>query len=336
MIDHDAHKIYVDFSTLATFRACHEKCRLEYRDGWRTARTDPKLTFGHAFHAAIAEFYDQFGEEIVTQEARAAAVVMAKAAFLRDLQIEGAELPITLEQEERRSLERGLALIDAYIHRWQADHYVNILGSNGKPLTEMGFQYPLTQFEGWDVVYVGYIDRVMRSIMSGRPVIFETKTTTMGLDPFIAMCKPNHQVTGYFPPVWNLQLEVRECVWDTIFISNRMPDIGKAVKNRFWMYGIDIDKDLKRSSTTRSMTDVTEFLIDIEEDALEYCRWLTSGKTRWSRNAPGACHTYGGCQFRKRCSLNLDSVDESAYMTSQDFAVSRWEPWKKIIAKDTA
>lgn len=337
MIDDSNRIIYVDHSTLAVHRACREKCRLQSAAGWHPAVQDVKLTFGHAMHAAIAGYYDQraggfFDETKQWHKREMSPLLAAKHAFLGDLKIEGHELPLTMEAEERRSIERGLGLVEAYFDRWGNEMFENII-IDGKPCTEIGFQYPLTTFEGYDVVYVGYIDRLMRRITTKRPVIFETKTTTMGLSQFILQCKPNHQVTGYFPAATKILGDepIYEAMWDCIFISSRKSDMAKALRDRHWLYGIDKDADFGRQATTRSKTDIAEWFIDIENDALDYCKWLTSKANRWPRNAPGSCHAYGGCQFRNRCSMNLDDNQEESYMMSTGFVRKKWEPWRGIV-----
>src|SRR5882724_7255833 len=104
MINEKNRIIYVDYSTLAQFQACHEKARLGNVNGWRAKERKASLDFGHALHAAFAAYYDalaggfhatvdkgtdkertewfKFGDN----DADAGTpLVHAKAAFLRDL-----------------------------------------------------------------------------------------------------------------------------------------------------------------------------------------------------------------------------------------------------------
>jgi len=365
MIDEVNKRIYIDNSTRAMFQACKEKARLGSFLGYRSKTSAASLDFGHAIHAGWEAYYDALAggwhdtdgwhtfEELAKPDPfwdekselaytdKTTPTERAQAAFLRDLGHTGATLPVSLESEERRSLERGLYLLEAYIYRWRNEPYENIL-INGEPQTEVGFRYFITRWEDYEVYYVGYIDRLMFNKMTQRPVIFEGKTTTQNLDLYTGQSKPNHQVTGYFPAAQALlkqffmpgrsEGDVKECVWDAIFVSSRKPDMKKGLTDRWWSYGIDLDHDFKRHTTTRSRTDITEFMIELEEDVQDYCRWLTSGKARWPRTAPGACHAFGGCQFRNRCSVNLDPEQETQFMESF-FKVERWQPWIKITEK---
>ena len=340
MIDLVNKRIYYDYTTRSTFGACKEKARLGIIHGYRPKQTKSSLAFGHAIHTGWQGYYDALTNgwhdtdgtwHFFTEEERKTSnLLWAQAAFLRDMQFTDVKIPVNIEAEERRSLERGLALLEAYVYRWRNEPYENILDSSGAPLTEVGFSYYLTTYEGFEIYYVGYIDRLMRSMQSGRPVIFEGKTTTQGLSVFIQQCKPNHQVTGYFKAAQELGFgATTECVWDCTFISDRKPDLQKALTNRFLMYGVDIDKDFARQTTMRSPIEIAEFFIELEEDALDYARWLLGGiDRRWPRNAPGSCHAFGGCQFREVCSMNAQAIQP---MLDTFFRVEKWQPWKRII-----
>jgi hypothetical protein len=334
MIDEEKKIIYVDFTTLSTFKDCKEKSRLGSHIGWRLKQTKPALAFGHAFHAAVAAYYDALAGGFHDEQGRwclfganTSPTRQAQAAFLRDLKIEGSTLPVSLESDEKRSIERGLALVEAYIHRWKDEPYENLLDVQGAPYTEVGFKFPLIEYNGYTVMYIGYVDKIMQNKATGRPVIFETKTTTQGLDIYIQQCKPNHQITGYFAGIKDMVPGIMECIWDCAFVSKRKPDMSKALTDRFWMYGIDIEKDFKRQTTMRSSTDVAEFLKDAVDDATDYCKWKLSGRERWPRSAPGACHKYDGCWFRPVCSVNGDQ----SYLETF-FEIKPWEPHKRIEA----
>lgn len=349
MIDEANHIIYVDYSTLAKFQACKELARLGSVRGYRLDRQDPKLAFGHAIHAGWAAYYDALAGGFhdtsghwhqFTSLDNPTPLVRAQAAFLRDLHVNddgSTALPVTLESDERRSIERGLALLDAYIHRWRNEPYTNILRLDGSPLVEVGFQFPLARYQEYDIIHVGYIDRIMLNAATERPVNFEGKTTTRAISQKKKEVKPNHQITTYYKPANDITAklglpEVVETMWDIMFISDRAPNTAKGLTDRFWNYGIDTTKDFDRTTTTRSHTDLTEFLFDAEQWALEYAKYVLSDIPRWPRTAPGPCHNYGGCVFRERCSLNIEPEREASYM-STNFKVDKWEPWRRIVAE---
>lgn len=354
MVDHSARRVYVDNSILSAHRACRERARLRCTIGYRPVVQRPALAFGHAFHAAVAAYYDALAGGYFDEGRQwhrfaeghdTPAVLIAQAAFLRDLKIEGNTLPVTLESAERRSIERGLALVDAYITRWKDEPYVSCLDKRGAPLTEVGFQFYLTSLEGYDIYYVGVIDRIMLNLSTTRPVLFETKHTTQALSQYIKRCKPNHQITGYFKgarfhgvgidPDRLVFPGIRECVWDISYLSDRQPNISKSMGSdplaRFWAYGIDARNDFDRQTTMRSTTDIEEFTIDAEADAIDYVKWLLSGTRRWPRVAGDACHAYGGCEFRDRCAMNFEDEDEAARWMSERFIIKPWNPLERMV-----
>jgi len=349
-IDESQKRIYIDHSTRATFQACKDKARLSNVLGHHLIDRSVSipLDFGHAFHAGVAAYYDCLAGGFFDSDgnwhkhiinSRPSPTRIAQAAFMQDIKNQGSNLPIAIEGSEARSLERGVMLIEAYIERWKNEPYENILDRQGRPLTEIYFEISIARWGDWDIYYCGTIDRIMMHILTHRPRIFETKTTTIGLTSksdrgggFIEQRKPNHQVTGYFKIAWALMLkefpdlpEIRDAVWDCIFISKRQPDTSKSLKQRFWMWGIDIESDFARQDTARSKTDVTEFLIDLEADAVDFAKWLMSGAQHWPKAGGFTCHVFGGCAFRNYCATN-----DAPEILSTFFEVKPWNPRKKL------
>jgi PD-(D/E)XK nuclease superfamily len=263
---------------------------------------------------------------------KATPLMHARYAFLHDLKIEGAELPLTLESTERRSVERGLALVEAYFHRWRNEPFENIINpQSGEPYTEIGFAIPIASYDGYDVVLVGRIDRLMRNRSTGRPVVWEGKTTTQALSMYKKQVKPNHQITTYFLAAKQYMPEIFEAVWDCVFVSDRKPDLKKALEDPFMAWGVDSTKDFDRQFTLRSQSDIVELKTDLRMTVEDYCHKLLGPEKRWRRNAPFACSVYGGCQFRDVCSMNHAGGKQ---ILSSFFEQKRWEPWKGITSED--
>jgi hypothetical protein len=309
--DEDAH--FVDHSTLfGAFSSCKEKGRLSSVKGYRPRGGVPALSFGHAIHAGVASLGSGYDLET------------AHHAFLSDLKKQDVALPISIMDEEKRSVERGLSLLGAYHERWKNDIYDTLTSPGGAPYIELKFRLYLFHCHcGKPVFFCGIIDRLARSRVSGNTVIIETKTTTQGLPQFIKQTRPNHQVTGYHKAVDELiYVDPIETVYDCIFISSRKPTTDK--NKEFWLYqGIDIEKDFARPTTRRSQRDMREYEFDLQQTARDYLTYLHSDLERWPRNAPGACHSFGGCFFRDACGTNLDEN-----IIRSQFKVQRWEPWK--------
>ena len=111
IVNEETKTIYVDYSMLSAFKKCKELERLGYERGYQPKVRRAALDFGHAFHAAIAAYYNALaGWHFDTAEGKWSELGLgtsptqrAQAAFLRDMKIEGATLPVSLESEERRS-----------------------------------------------------------------------------------------------------------------------------------------------------------------------------------------------------------------------------------------
>lgn len=338
MIDHEQRIIYVDHSTLAAHRSCREKANLSYNIGWRANKVSLAPGFGHAIHSGIAALYDAkaggyhkdrkwhtFTEGDETNPTR-----RAQLAFLADVAASNAVMGITLEDGEvKHTIERGLALLDAYIYRYRNEPYENII-VDGKPLVEVGFTYKLCNYispagDPYEIIFCGYIDRIMRNLATMRIVNHEFKTTSLALSQYVKQCNPNAQITGYKPAGEALVgEEISTTVWDCMFISDRKPDMKKAQKSRFFMYGVDVENDFRREFTTRNADNVADWWADTVDDARDYAYWLFSGVKRWPRNT-GSCHQFGGCDFRNVC-IHRQSAD----ILHSDFHIDRWNPAKRI------
>ena len=324
--------IYVDHSILSTFKLCNEKGRLAYVEHWQSNKPVLALDFGSCFHAGVQAFYEakaKPGEPLTFDDC----TKQAEIGFIKEWQARGGHLPVELDNadDEKRSLERGIWLVKAYIARWKNESYVNMINqTNGKPFTEIGFAVFLMDWRRPDgklipVMYVGRWDRIMQSRIDGRPWIFEVKTTSMGLEYYIKQVKPNHQLTGYYNAAIELfDLDIAGIVWDCIFVSTRKPD---TKTNDHWrQVGIDFEKDFARQETRRSQVDRQEWLYDTQLATIEFLslqeRFIDR---RWHRNAPTACHMYGGCQFKDVCP---STAGEQVLNTL--FHKQVWEPWKGI------
>lgn len=333
--------IFIDYSIFSTFQTCREKSRLSYVKSYRPIVTAPPLDFGAAWHRAQEILYgagldyinrrNSQGEFIHTEKTRSEFLALssdferAKKAFVYELQERESALPLSMESDEKRSVERGLYLLEAYVDRWKDEPYEIVRRPDtGQPYTEIGFAIYLFEWRGHPIMYVGRIDRIMRSRLTARTYNWEIKTTSQGLSVFMNQAKPNHQVTGYHLAALRMNLDVAATMWDATFVSSRKPSKGG------WMaFGIDIEKDFARVETRRSQIDIDSFLSDLVDIASEYCEWRWgsfAAREWWPRSAPTACHQYGGCQYREVCQTN---GNEAVIRTN--FKVEVWEPWKGLV-----
>lgn len=311
----ELHPIYIDYSIMSTLMTCEEKARLAYVQHLRPHDEPPSLSFGSAFHAGV----DSWHRTRNLQESR--------AGFLDEVKRRGTVLPLSMDADEKRSIERGLYLLECYVEKYESETFeVLRRADDGKPYVEVGFAVHIMDWRGHPVLYVGKIDAIKRSLVDGRVRLFELKTTARGLQWYLDQVRPNHQITGYYLGAKALGLDPAGCVWDCVYISDRKPDPRKGG----WMtFGIDIEKDFGRRETRRSEVDLNEFLTDIRYAATRFLSLRESSLTRWSRNAPSACYMYGGCQYLEVCSTNLnENVIRSKFKTEV------WAPWEGLINRE--
>lgn len=312
--------LYIDHTIWSTFQICEEKARLFYREHRSSLVEVPALVFGGAFHEATA----------VYNEARARGAEVADAeneAILAFIEHGKKVLPISSD-DERRSLERGVNIVRAYIAKWQHQEgrWTDLRKTDGSPYVEIGFAVYLMEYGGHHVVCVGKIDRIKRSRIDGANYIWETKTTTSSVSSFENQVRPNHQITMY---KWACQetpmkLDIAGAILDIIFVSDRK--VGGKFAD-----GVNIEKDFSRVETRRSPTDVEEFLFDLRLGVKHYIDRINADLPRWERSAPAACYMYGGCLFRNACSSNLNPA-----IMRNKYGTRVWEPWRGIreLVKD--
>ena len=315
--------IYVDHSILAT-GVCEEKQRLAYVEHLRPLETSKPLIFGSAFHAAIASIYTSSSRSYAPEAVRD----LAHAAFFAEVRKAGPDtLPLSADSDEKRSVERGLYLIDAYIAKWAPTdiNWEDVLRpDNGEPYVEMGFAVYFMDWRDTPVVYVGKVDRIRRNRVDGQLYNWESKTTGGAVSYYVQQTRPNHQITGY---KWGcqefLQVNIAGTILDVVHVSDRK--IGGKFPD-----GIDSEKDFARVETRRSSTDVEEFLYDLRESTTRFLELRDSGKRRWHRRAPSACYMYGGCHFRDACNSNLNPA-----ILANKYVKERWEPWTIVAQAPT-
>lgn len=315
----DGSKVYyVDYSILSTFSTCNEKARLSYKLKLEIAKENTALTFGSAFHAGVALLTCGYSIED------------AKKAFVDECIERNSKMNINITDEgDRRTIERGLSLLEAYNERWKNEPYEALRDPSGKPYVEIGFRLFMYEWiDGIPIILCGLIDGIVRNKTNGGIYIKETKTTTMGLTQFMKQAKPNKQVSIYNYAAQELLSisNIAGTIWDCIFVSDRkVKDKGTYWETR----GIDIDKDLARVTTYRSQTDMEELQFDLKHIINNYMSWYTRKDVhRWIRNDPTACSMYGGCQFADICISNCNpQIIQGMYRERE------WRPWQERALK---
>jgi len=311
----DGGPIYIDYSIFSTLQTCEEKARLAYHKHLRPLAEPPAMSFGSAFHAGVDAWH------------RTRTVQGARAGFLTEVKRRGSILPLSMDADEKRSIERGIYLLECYIEKYENETYEILRRSDdGKPYVELAFAVYFMDWRNRPVHYTGKIDALKRSLVDGRTRIFELKTTARGLSWYLDQVRPNHQISGYYFAAQTMGLDPAGAVWDCVYISDRKPDPRKGG----WMtFGIDMDKDFGRRETRRSEVDIDEFVSDLRSVTTRWLSLQESSLKRWTRNAPGACYMYGGCQYLEVCSTNLNEN-----VIHSKFREEKWAPWEGLINRE--
>jgi len=310
--------IFIDHSIHSTTATCEEKGRLGYVEHLIPIDERPPLVFGSAFHAAVASLYSNVDKPLDE------AILLAKHAFIEEARTKPGALPINADSEERRSIERGVYLVEYYARKWRSQdaHWADITyidKSTGevRPYVEIGFSIYFMDWKGQPVVYVGKMDRLRRNRVDNNAYVWETKTSASGTYKYVEQVRPNHQLTGYKWAAKELMsLDVAGVMFDVVHVSDRK--IGGKFE-----HGIDPEKDFARVETRRSTTDIEEFLYDLRLFTERYLGLRDANLRRWHRNAPAACYMYGGCHYRKACESNLNP----AIMRNM-YKKHVWHPWE--------
>jgi len=312
--DPSTNAFYIDYSMFSTYLTCPELYRLQYAEHLRAKVTAPALDFGSAFHKAL-ETWRLTGS-----------TASGEAAFIQYCIDNRAALPISIHDDEKRSVERGLAIFNGYVRRWANELYDIYIDPNGKPFVEVPFRIYLGDWAHKGSIrptyLVGRIDMIVRSRTTGKLYNWETKTTSMGLSNFQRHARPNHQITIYEMALRDVfGLEVAGTVWDMIFISSRKPSPKHPL-------GIDIDNDYARVETRRTERHFAKLLQDIC-DTLDVIL-SREPSVLWPQNMPKACYMYGGCPMLSVCDSH-----HNPDLISTNFEVKPWEPWKTDSPTDS-
>lgn len=301
---HIPDPIIFDFSTFSTFESCKEKARLTYVEGLDLPDENKAAHFGTAIHRALEVYHTSRSIDDMER------------SIVHTLR----EYPLSIDNDERRSIERAVSLVHAYVERWKGDFLETVHHPlTQKPILEHSFMFELCKWRGRVVWVAGKIDRLAQSVTTGHYVGVETKTTTSGLGSYLGHTRPNHQLSIYSLAIERiLGFKLYGMLWDAIYISDRKPDPRKG---GWFLYGIDIEKDFGREQTVRTETDYEELLYDMETSAKHYLDLRASGARRWTRNAPAACYQYGGCKFLNACRFNLNENVMRTYYVER-----RWSP----------
>lgn len=210
--------------------------------------------------------------------------------------------------------------IEAYIAHHEKEQLETVLCADGTPAVELHFTTKLP-FE-WayrdDVLYCGYIDRVVR--FQGVPYILDHKTTGQSISTekgsasYFGAFTPDAQMTGYSwaaKEVWDFP--VRGVIVDAMQVAKTKTEFARGIVNRTanqineWAEGAVWHIELATNCAVESMEEAKP-----------------SDQAKHFPMNPKACHSrYGACTFAGIC--GRDPNVREAFLETE-FEVKEWNP----------
>jgi hypothetical protein len=297
--------VKVDNFALSMFQTCPSKYQLRMVEGWTTRQRSAALGFGGAFHEGLRTWYRSSGN--------------LQASLQAIIQSWPQDLPI----DDWRTKEKCISTMIAYSREYPLESF-RIVGMPDDPLVEVTFTLDTGLFldceecgpvEGQDptdprckncgatrepIEYGGIFDGLVE--FSGSVYVFEHKTTSQLGDYYFNQFKPNNQVTGY--------------VWAARQLSGKR--VGGAIINAIGVYKVSAPK-FKRDITTRSDTEIAEWLLNIRES----CQMLRNcERQNYFPMHTHSCTMYGRCEYHPVHVLG--EPKERQAMLDMDYVVSPW------------
>ena len=168
-----------------------------------------------------------------------------------------------------------------------------------KPLIEVEARLPLIATQDLEILYVGYLDRIVQDPDTGGLWVFDVKTTGMPIDlekPWAMSQINSEQFVGYAWMAHQLYsavtgLEIEGTIIDAIYTRNL--NITRSNMLRF--------------KVPRSKAKEKAFLYRVEKVVRDIVAPIMLETSEPYGNAPTACAGWGGCQFLPICDGTTDN-----------------------------
>lgn len=285
----------INFSSLNLIHECLRKADYVLNRNLKKEDESSALTFGTAIHKALETWY---GLPVKERALDASAdtkrdIEMLSAGYTLDASRTGALEAIrqfvisasslrSLDDGDKRSIENGIKILQAYFKQWADDKLEVVRDAEGKPMTELFLESVLLDTPALQITFFGTIDAILRHTETSHTFIADHKTTSALGTPFFNRIKPNHQYTGY---LWLAR-------------QNKIVDT-----NLFLVNGVQVAKtkcEFARQVTERDESDYEEFKEVVIQGVETYLRALQASS--FPMYAPNPCSNYGACQFLDVCS----------------------------------
>ena len=200
--------------------------------------------------------------------------------------------------------ERARSIVATYAHAYQddstgKDRFQIAHLQADKPLIEVEARLPLLISDDLEILYVGYLDRIVQDPDTGGLWIFDVKTTGMPIElekSWARSQRNSEQFVGYAWMAHQLysaltDLKIEGTIIDAIYTRN----INITARN---MLRFKVPRDLNKEKA---------FKYRVERLVCDLIAPIMLDESAPYGNAPVACGTYGGCQFLDVCDGTVDN-----------------------------
>lgn len=287
-----------DSVSMGSIMQCPRKYQYQIIEGWQPNDPHPALEFGIMFHSCM-ELYEKLLANGTKPEPALVQTVRHALTISKDF--------IGDSHRTTKVLRTRFTLVRAviwYVDKFSSQHLRTVIKADGTPAVELSFRIaiPLISPDGTPYILCGHIDRL--SEFGEDRMVHDYKHTSRNLDSsYFEEYNPHWQLTNY---IFAAQVILPEANVDQALIDAFQAAVGF---NRF-----------KRGVTKRFPDQIREWLDNTIYWIKQAERYAEDGY--WPMNLQ-SCHLYGGCQFRKICSMRPHAREE---WLKADFHKKPWNP----------
>lgn len=291
-------QLFWDSTSIGALKTCPRYYQLSILEGWQPRETSVHLIFGIHYHSAL-EYYDhlRFGgmdyEQALREVVRKVLTITWDAKKNRPW----------ISDDPNKNRLTLLRSVVWYLDQFRDDPIETVRLANGKPAVELSFRFDsgYTSSQGESIMLCGHMDRL--ATMNGKPYVLDRKTTKSTINQsFFDKFSPDNQMTLYaFAGQVVYGIPVEGIIVD-----------GAQIAQTFTRF--------LRGAVPRSEAVLEEWFYD-------FGQYLAIAETfaannYWPMNEK-SCGNYGGCPFRKICSMSPASRET---WLKADFHKRIWDP----------
>ena len=297
-----------DSTSLSAFTACPRKYQYSILEGWATELRSAHLEFGGHYAKALERFHKLRAKgETYADALRSVTYDLMLDTWEHDLDESGNRIPGTGKGADwlhnTKTRDTLIRSVVWYLTHFENDTMQTVILSNGDAAVEYSFSFDLSD----EFVYCGHIDRLVTYGDAADIYVQDQKTSGGAVTArYFDAYTPDIQMTGYTLAgqiIFNLP--VKGVVIDAAQIAVGFTEFHRGFVNR---------------------TDA--MLEEFREEALHYIQEAKAcAESGYYPMRRTSCGNYGGCEFRKVCSLA--PVLRGRYLEGNYRKRERWDPIKR-------